>query len=94
MRRTALILALLALTGPAAAQTSQKPIEIIVPFAPGASADGIARLIGQDLGLRLGRQVRLLAAEADYADDETFAAFLASESARWKEALAAMPASN
>jgi tripartite-type tricarboxylate transporter receptor subunit TctC len=59
MRRTALILALLALAGPAAAQTSQKPIEIIVPFAPGASADGIARLIGQDLGLRLGRPVTI-----------------------------------
>jgi tripartite-type tricarboxylate transporter receptor subunit TctC len=39
-------------------------------------------------------KVKLLAAEAAYADDETFAAFLASESARWKEALAAMPASN
>ena len=59
MRRTALILAMLALAGPAAAQTSQKPIEIIVPFAPGASADGIARLIGQDLALRLGRPVTI-----------------------------------
>ena len=39
-------------------------------------------------------KVRLLAAETAYADDETFAAFLATESARWKEALAAMPASN
>jgi tripartite-type tricarboxylate transporter receptor subunit TctC len=50
---------MLAFAGPAAAQTSQKPIEIIVPFAPGASADGIARLIGQDLALRLGRPVTI-----------------------------------
>jgi tripartite-type tricarboxylate transporter receptor subunit TctC len=59
MRRTALILALLALAGPAPAQSPQKPIEIIVPFAPGASADGIARLIGQNLALRLGRPVTI-----------------------------------
>jgi tripartite-type tricarboxylate transporter receptor subunit TctC len=59
MRRTALILAMLALAGPAPAQSPQKPIEIIVPFAPGASADGIARLIGQNLALRLGRPVTI-----------------------------------
>jgi tripartite-type tricarboxylate transporter receptor subunit TctC len=59
MRRTALILALLAFAGPAPAQSPQKPIEIIVPFAPGASADGIGRLIGQSLSLRLGRPVTI-----------------------------------
>ena len=41
--RRALPLALALACGPALAQTSQKPIRIIVPFAPGASADGIAR---------------------------------------------------
>jgi tripartite-type tricarboxylate transporter receptor subunit TctC len=52
----ALLVALLCLSGPALAQT-QKPIRIIAPFAPGASADGIARAIANDLALRLHRQV-------------------------------------
>jgi tripartite-type tricarboxylate transporter receptor subunit TctC len=47
---------MLCLCGPALAQT-QKPIRIIVPFAPGASADGIARAIGTDLGTRMGKSV-------------------------------------
>jgi tripartite-type tricarboxylate transporter receptor subunit TctC len=42
---------------PTLAQTSQKPIQIIVPFAPGASADGAARIVANELGPRLGRQV-------------------------------------
>jgi tripartite-type tricarboxylate transporter receptor subunit TctC len=41
----------------AVAQTTQRTIQIIVPFAPGASADGIARIIGSELGQRLGRPV-------------------------------------
>jgi tripartite-type tricarboxylate transporter receptor subunit TctC len=53
----AFLLALLLACGPALAQTSQKPMQIIVPFAPGASADGIARTIANELGPRLGRQV-------------------------------------
>lgn len=52
-----LLLAILALPGSASAQTSQKTIRIIVPFAPGASADGIARAISIDLGKRLNRTV-------------------------------------
>lgn len=52
-----LLLAILALPGSAFAQTSQKTIRIIVPFAPGASADGIARAISIDLGKRLNRTV-------------------------------------
>src|SRR5438045_3395358 len=58
----ALLLAMLLL--PAAAivqtshsQTSQKTLRIIVPFAPGASADGIARAIGNELGTRFGKTV-------------------------------------
>ena len=43
--------------GPALAQPSQKPIQIIVPFAPGASADGAARMVANELGPRLNRQV-------------------------------------
>jgi tripartite-type tricarboxylate transporter receptor subunit TctC len=52
------MLALLLACTPAFAQTSQKPIQIIVPFAPGASADGAARIVANELGQRLGgRQV-------------------------------------
>jgi tripartite-type tricarboxylate transporter receptor subunit TctC len=53
----ALLLALLLLPAPALAQPSQKSIRIIVPFAPGASADGIARAISIDLGKRSGKSV-------------------------------------
>jgi len=52
-----LIFALLALAVPAFAQTSQKPIQLIVPFPPGGSADGIGRIIATELGAQLGRQV-------------------------------------
>jgi len=53
-----LLLAILALPGSAFAQTStQKNIRMIVPFAAGASADGIARAISIDLGKRLGKTV-------------------------------------
>jgi len=52
----AVLLALLLMPAAASAQ-SQKPIRIIVPFAPGASADGIARAIANGLGERLGRTV-------------------------------------
>lgn len=34
-----------------------KSITLIVPFAPGASADGIARLVGKELSLALGQAV-------------------------------------
>src|SRR5262249_58614800 len=41
---------------PMAAQ-AQKAMQIVVPFAPGASADGIARIVASELAARLGRQV-------------------------------------
>lgn len=34
----------------------QRPVKIIVPFAPGGNADGMARIIGQRLGEVLGQQ--------------------------------------
>ena len=39
------------------AQAPQKPVQIVVPFAPGASADGIGRILAAELTNRLGRQV-------------------------------------
>ncbi|MBX9829054.1 MAG: tripartite tricarboxylate transporter substrate binding protein [Xanthobacteraceae bacterium] len=38
-------------------QSAQKPIQIYVPFAPGGSADGIARILSNEIGASLGRQV-------------------------------------
>lgn len=32
----------------------KRPVKLIVPFAPGGNTDGIARLIGQHLGAKLG----------------------------------------
>ena len=55
--RISLLLAALALSGPAAAQGSQKAIQIIIPFPPGGSADGIGRIVATELGERLNRQV-------------------------------------
>jgi tripartite-type tricarboxylate transporter receptor subunit TctC len=55
--RISLLLAALALSGSAFAQSSQKAIQIIVPFPPGGSADGIARIVATELGERLKRQV-------------------------------------
>jgi tripartite-type tricarboxylate transporter receptor subunit TctC len=53
----ALLIALALWSCQAFAQPSQKSIRMIVPFAPGASADGIARAISIDLGKRAGKTV-------------------------------------
>jgi tripartite-type tricarboxylate transporter receptor subunit TctC len=47
-----------AVSGFARAQTdASRPVRIMVGFAPGSAADVIARLLGQSLSERLGRQV-------------------------------------
>lgn len=61
-RRTALIAGtstLIAGVRPAAAADSfaSRPVRIIVPYAPGASADVLARLAGQRLSQRIGQPV-------------------------------------
>ena len=47
-----------AAAGGAAAQAfPERPITLVVPFAPGASADGIARIVGRELASTLGQAV-------------------------------------
>lgn len=58
LARIAAPLAFALLAGNAAAQAyPSKPISLIVPFAPGASADGIARIVGRELSQVLGQPV-------------------------------------
>jgi len=58
LRRACAVAALIALAGPAQAQTyPTKPIRLIVPFPPGGGSDTMGRIIGQKLGERLGQQV-------------------------------------
>ena len=52
-----LLVAALLLWPIAAPAHAQKAMQIVVPFAPGASADGIARIVASELAARLGRQV-------------------------------------
>lgn len=56
-RRTALLLPALLAAAPARAEWPDRPVRIIVPFAPGGSSDLIARLIGTELQTRLGQPV-------------------------------------
>jgi tripartite-type tricarboxylate transporter receptor subunit TctC len=44
-------------TGAAAQQWPNRPIQVIVPFAPGGSTDVAARLVGQHLSKAFGQQV-------------------------------------
>ena len=55
--RSLVLLAALASTGPAFAQTyPNKPVRMIVPFAAGGPVDVVARLVGQKLSEKLGQQ--------------------------------------
>ncbi|MEH3086024.1 MAG: tripartite tricarboxylate transporter substrate binding protein [Xylophilus ampelinus] len=60
-RKQFLFLAAMSLTGlPALAQPAawpDKPIKFVVPFSPGGVSDGVARLVAQHLGDRLGQPV-------------------------------------
>jgi tripartite-type tricarboxylate transporter receptor subunit TctC len=56
--RRSLLLAAAALPGTALAQEQPgKAIQLIIPFAPGASADGVARVVATALGHRLKQTV-------------------------------------
>lgn len=59
-RRTALLAAASLALAPAAAMASNwpdKPVSIVVPYAPGGTADALARLISQHLGPKLDTPV-------------------------------------
>ncbi len=59
-RRTFVASTLAALTLPAHAQTPpwpNKPIKLVVPYAPGGTTDVVARMVAEYLGQRLGQNI-------------------------------------
>lgn len=57
LHRTLASLALAAALAPAHAAWPDKPIQVVVPYAPGGTADALARLIAQHLGPKLNTTV-------------------------------------
>jgi tripartite-type tricarboxylate transporter receptor subunit TctC len=55
IRRSFLLLAMLAAAGVSAQTYPTKPVKIIVPFSPGGSVDMVARLVGKRLSETLGQ---------------------------------------
>jgi tripartite-type tricarboxylate transporter receptor subunit TctC len=56
-RRSALLTALAALAGSAAAQQGDRPMRVVVPFAAGSAPDIVARTLAEPLAAQLGAQV-------------------------------------
>ncbi len=57
---TAIVAALTLLSAPVSASAADypnKPIRLLVPYPPGGSTDGVARLVGQRLAAKLGQPV-------------------------------------
>ena len=57
MRTILAALLSLILSSAAAQEWPQKPLRLIVPFAPGGLVDNSARVVAEPLGARLGQQV-------------------------------------
>src|SRR5688572_11681092 len=47
----------LMLTAPARGAYPERPITMVVPFSAGGTTDILARIIGEELGKRLGQQI-------------------------------------
>ncbi len=59
-RRAALALALAAFCGPGAASAADypaRPIKLVVPYAPGGGADGVARIVGKRVSETIGQPI-------------------------------------
>ena len=62
-RRIVIALAALAVAGPGFAQSAadfpSRPVRLVIPFAPGGTADTVGRIVSDKLSARLGKPVVL-----------------------------------